>query len=195
MMRIALCFVLIFCLNQSFADVYVEESENYNNTGIDMENINRENVLSLELSTGLVLIELYPNKAPKHVARLKELAREGFYDGVTFHRVIEGFMAQTGDPTGTGSGGSDKPDLVAEFNDIKHERGVVSMARAQDPNSANSQFFIVFEPALHLDGQYTAFGRIVKGMENVDKIKRGSGMGGVVAEPRDSIVSMKVLSD
>lgn len=195
MVRVALVFALIFGLNQAFADVYVEESENYNNTGTNMESVNMENVLSLELSTGPVLIELYPNKAPKHVERVKELAGEGFYDGVTFHRVIEGFMAQTGDPTGTGSGGSDKPDLVAEFNDTKHEKGVVSMARAQDLNSANSQFFIMLESAPHLDGQYTAFGRVVKGMENVDKIKRGSGMGGVVAEPRDSIVSMKKLSD
>ena len=170
-------FIFILLTNQCFADM------------------DKENTLLLELSTGMVEIEMYPNKAPDHVARIKELARDGFYDGVTFHRVIDGFMAQTGDPTGTGMGGSDKPDLNAEFNDIRHERGVASMARAQDPNSANSQFFIMFADAPHLDGQYTAWGKVTKGMENVDKVKRGDGPGGVVGEPRDSIISMKVMAD
>lgn len=159
------------------------------------KNIDMENMLIVELSTGKIVIELYPNKAPKHAARIKELARQGFYDGVTFHRVIAGFMAQTGDPSGTGMGGSDKPNLPAEFNDIKHERGVVSMARASDPNSANSQFFIMLAPATHLDGQYSAFGRVVEGMDYVDAIKKGEGMGGTVAEPRDKIISMKVMAD
>lgn len=195
MKKMILLLVVMFGVNQSFADAYIEDVETNNNTGNNMNNVSKENMLNIELSTGPIVIELYPEKAPKHVARIKELAREGFYDGVTFHRVIDGFMAQTGDPTGTGTGSSDKPNLVAEFNDTKHERGVVSMARAQDPNSANSQFFIMFESATHLDGQYTAFGKVVKGIENVDKIKRGTGAGGVVEKPRDSIVTMKVMAD
>ena len=129
--------------------------------------------LILELDTGDVTIELMPDKAPNHVARIKELAEEGFYDGIKLHRVIDGFMAQMGCPKGTGTGGSDKPDLEAEFNDISHQRGVCSMARAQDPNSANSQFFICFDDASFLDGQYTAWGQVVDGMENVDAAARG----------------------
>lgn len=202
-MRALITFlVIVFGINQSVADAYFEDGEvdNVSTTsaklnGNDMNQVNKENMLSVELSTGPIVIELFPDKAPNHVARIKELARMGFYDGVTFHRVIDGFMAQTGDPTGTGTGSSDKPDLMAEFNDIKHERGIISMARAQDPNSANSQFFIMFDSAPHLDGQYTAFGRVVKGMENVDKIKRGVGGGGMVQDPRDSIVTMKVMAD
>ncbi len=131
-----------------------------------------ENTLIMDMTHGRVLIQMMPNVAPQHVARIKELAREGFYDGAVFHRVIDGFMAQTGDPTGTGMGGSGKK-LKAEFNTTPHERGVVSMARSQDPNSGDSQFFICFDDATFLDRQYTAWGRVIDGMENVDKIKRG----------------------
>lgn len=126
----------------------------------------------LKLDTGEVKIEMLPEKAPKHVARIKELADDGFYDGLKLHRVIDGFMAQGGCPRGDGTGGSGK-NLKAEFNDVSHQRGVCSMARAQDPNSADSQFFIVFDDASFLDGQYTAWGRVVDGMENVDAAARG----------------------
>ncbi len=142
-----------------------------------------ENTLVIELKDGPVEIELYPDAAPNHVERIKTLANDGFYDGVKFHRVIEGFMAQTGDPTGTGTGGSDKPDLNAEFSNRSFERGVLGMARAQNPNSANSQFFIMFAPAPHLNGQYTVFGKVTSGMEAVDKIKRGGGANGLVDTP------------
>ena len=148
-----------------------------------------ENTLVLETTQGAVTIAMRPDLAPGHVERIKELAREGFYDGVPFHRVIEGFMAQTGDPTGTGMGVSGKK-LRAEFNKEPHVRGTVSMARAQDPNSGDSQFFICFDDATFLDGQYTAWGNVIEGMENVDKIKRGE----PVANP-DKIVSMKVAAD
>jgi peptidylprolyl isomerase len=149
-----------------------------------------ENFLALELSTGPVTIMLLPNLAPAHVARIKELAREGFYDGVVFHRVIDDFMAQGGDPTGTGSGGSDKPDLPAEFNDEPHVRGVCSMARTNNPNSANSQFFICFKDARFLDKQYTVWGKVTEGMENVDALPKGE-------PPREPgrIISMKVAAD
>ena len=129
--------------------------------------------LTLTLPTGDVVIKLRPDVAPGHVARITELASEGFYDGVVFHRVIDGFMAQGGDPTGTGMSGSDKPDLKAEFNAEPHVRGVCSMARTNQPHSANSQFFIVFDDATFLDRQYTVWGKVTEGMENVDKIKRG----------------------
>jgi len=132
-----------------------------------------ENTLRLELSTGPVTIEMRPDLAPRHVARIKELAGTGFYDNIVFHRVIEGFMAQTGDPTGTGRGGSDLPDLRAEFSDAPFERGTLGMARTPDPNSANSQFFIMFAPAPHLNGQYTVWGQVVDGMDNVDALPRG----------------------
>lgn len=133
-----------------------------------------ENVLLLDLSNGgRVAIRLMPEWAPKHVERIKTLTKEGFYNGVIFHRVIEGFMAQTGDPTGTGQGGSKLPDLNAEFNDIPHLRGTVSMARTDEPNSANSQFFIVFYPRFALDHKYTNFGRVIAGMDMVDSIVRG----------------------
>ena len=153
-----------------------------------------ENTLYLELKDGRVVIELRPDLAPNHVARIKELAREGFYDGVVFHRVIDGFMAQGGDPTGTGMGGSDKPDLKAEFSAEPHVRGTMSMARTQDPNSANSQFFIMFDRSPHLDRQYTVWGQVVSGMEFVDMIKRGGGGNGIVNDP-DKIISMKVAAD
>lgn len=152
-----------------------------------------DNVLILELEDGNVIIELKPEVAPKHVARIKELTRQGFYNGVVFHRVIEGFMAQTGDPTGTGRGGSGK-NLDAEFSSETHVRGTVSMARASDPNSADSQFFIMFDEAPHLDGNYTVFGQVIEGMDNVDKITKGFGPNGMVSEP-DSIISIKVAAD
>ncbi|HLU92142.1 MAG TPA: peptidylprolyl isomerase [Pedomonas sp.] len=133
-----------------------------------------ENLLVIELSNGgTVKIAMRPDKAPQHVERIKKLAGEGFYDGTIFHRVIEGFMAQGGDPTGTGMGGSQYPDLPAEFNDLPHVRGVASMARAANPNSANSQFFICFQPSFFLDGQYTVWGRVTEGMDAVDAIERG----------------------
>ena len=149
-----------------------------------------ENTLVMETTKGRVVIKLRPDLAPGHVERLKLLAREGFYDGIVFHRVIDGFMAQVGCPHGTGTGGSSYPDLKAEFNAEPHVRGICSMARAQNPNSANSQFFIVFDDARFLDKQYTVWGEVVEGMDNVDKIKRGE----PVRDP-DSIVSMKVMAD
>ena len=132
-----------------------------------------ENTLILNLETGKVVIRMRPDLAPGHVARIKELVREGFYDDVVFHRVIPGFMAQGGDPTGTGRSGSSKPNLKAEFSKARHVRGVCSMARTPHPDSANSQFFICFDDATFLDGQYTAWGNVIEGMENVDKIKKG----------------------
>lgn len=149
-----------------------------------------ENTLLLQLKDGTVVIQLRPDLAPNTVAQIKKLTRQGFYDGIVFHRVIEGFMAQTGDPTGTGTGGSKEPNLKAEFSTAKHIRGTVSMARAGDPDSANSQFFICFKPASFLDGQYTIFGQVISGMEYVDAIKRG--------EPPvnpDKIISLKVAAD
>ena len=157
------------------------------------QTLDPENTLVLTLKDGPVTIRLRPDLAPTHVARIKELARQGFYDGTPFHRVIEGFMAQGGDPTGTGTGGSGQ-HLKAEFSNARHVRGTVSMARAQDPNSADSQFFICFEPAPFLDGQYTIWGEVVSGMEHVDAIKRGSGSSGSVSNP-DKIISMTVMAD
>ncbi|MBR4518894.1 MAG: peptidylprolyl isomerase [Victivallales bacterium] len=156
--------------------------------------MDKENTLYLDLKDGRVVIELLPQAAPKHVARIKELVRQGFYDGIVFHRVIDGFMAQTGDPTGTGMGGSGQK-LVAEFNAFPHVRGTVSMARAMDPNSADSQFFICFADARFLDGQYTVWGKVASGMEFVDKIKKGdSRQNGTVSNP-DKIVKMQVAAD
>ena len=153
-----------------------------------------ENTLLLQLKDGVVVIELLPNVAPKHVARIKELTREGFYDGLVFHRVIGGFMAQTGDPKGNGTGGSGVK-LPAEFSKIPFERGTVGMARSQDPNSGDSQFFICFAPARFLDGQYTVWGQVVEGMAFVDQIKKGAeARNGEVSDP-DRIVSMKVATD
>ena len=149
-----------------------------------------ENMLYLELKNGRVAIELYPDSAPKHVARIKELTREKFYDGIVFHRVIPGFMAQTGDPTGTGRGGSGKK-LPAEFSrELSFERGTIGMARTADPNSGDSQWFICFAPAPHLDGQYTIWGKVVEGMELVDGIAQGE----PPARP-DTIVSLRVAAD
>ena len=154
-----------------------------------------ENTLLLQLKDGTVVIELRPDLAPNTVARIKELTRKGFYDGIVFHRVIEGFMAQTGDPTGTGMGGSDEPNLKAEFSSAKHVRGTVSMARSNNPDSANSQFFICFKPSPFLDGQYTVFGQVIDGMDYVDNIKKGAAArNGEVSKP-DKIISMKVAAD
>ena len=155
-----------------------------------------ENVLVLELKDGIVRIEMLPDLAPQHVERIRTLTRQGFYDGIVFHRVMEGFMAQTGDPTGTGRGGSDLPDLPAEFSAEPFERGVIGMARTQDPNSANSQFFITFAPARFLDGQYTVWGRVIEGMEYVDQIKKAprGDQSGMVRDP-DKIISLKVEAD
>jgi cyclophilin family peptidyl-prolyl cis-trans isomerase len=149
-----------------------------------------ENTLIMETTKGKVVIALRPDLAPKHVERIKQLAREGFYDGIVFHRVIDGFMAQTGCPHGTGTGGSQYGNLPAEFNAEPHVRGTCSMARAQNPNSANSQFFICFADARFLDKQYTVWGKVTEGMENVDKIKRGE----PVQNP-DKILSLKVAAD
>jgi len=149
-----------------------------------------ENTLILETTKGRVVIEMRPDLAPNHVERIKTLARQGFYDGIAFHRVIDGFMAQTGCPHGTGTGGSDLPDLKAEFNNEPHVRGVCSMARTNYPHSANSQFFICFDDARFLDRQYTVWGKVVEGMENVDQIKRGE----PVRDP-DRIVTMRVQAD
>lgn len=150
-----------------------------------------ENTIYLDLKDGRVVIELLPEIAPEHAKRIKELSREGFYDGIVFHRVIPGFMAQTGDPTGTGMGGSFKDDLRAEFtNKESFTRGAVGMARSSSPDSANSQFFIVFDDASFLDGQYTLFGRVVEGMEYVDNIAPGEQR----ANP-DKIVKMQVAAD
>ena len=159
------------------------------------EAMDMENTIYMELSTGRVVIELKPEVAPHHVERIKKLTREGFYDGIVFHRVIEGFMAQTGDPTGTGMGGSEYPDLKQEFNAMPHYRGVLSMARSQSPDSANSQFFIVLEDSGHLDHKYTAWGVVVEGMKHIDAIKKGDrASNGSVAEP-DRIITMRVAAD
>jgi peptidylprolyl isomerase len=155
----------------------------------------KDNLIDLEIPGGTVVIKLRPDLAPKAAARLRELCRQGFYDNTPFHRVIEGFMAQGGDPTGTGTGGSNLPDLPAEFTrDANFLRGTVGMARTSDPNSANSQFFIMFAPAPSLDGQYTIVGQVISGMDLVDKIKRGSGGSGMVSDPT-RIIHMRVASD
>jgi cyclophilin family peptidyl-prolyl cis-trans isomerase len=171
---------------------------------INNQLIAEENIMILKLKDGDVKIELFPDIAPKHVERIKTLANEGKYDNVVFHRVIEGFMAQTGDVQfgnsssdkfdlgRAGTGGSSLPDLPAEFSDIPHEKGVLSMARSSDPNSGNSQFFICFESAPHLDRNYTVFGKVVEGIEFVDMIKRGEGGSGAVSNP-DKIISFKSL--
>ena len=171
---------------------------------LNTQSIAKENIMILKLKYGEVEIELYPEKAPNHVERFKKFSNEGRYDNVVFHRGIDGFMAQTGDVkfgntsspdfnlSLAGTGGSELPDLKAEFSNIAHERGILSAARSSDPNSANSQFFICFQSAPHLDRQYSAFGKVVKGMEFVDKIKRGAGSNGEVSEP-DKIISFKSL--
>ena len=157
----------------------------------------------MKLKDGDVELELYSDIAPNHVERFKTLAEKGLYDGVVFHRVIDGFMAQSGDVkfgnsnskdfnlSLAGTGGSDMPDLQSEFSDIAHDRGILSAARSANPNSANSQFFICFQPAPHLDRQYTVFGKVIKGMEFIDKIKKGEGPNGSVKSP-DKIISLKL---
>ena len=180
--KIFLCFLLFLFTNQTFAE---------------------ENIMIMKLKDGDVVIELFNDIAPKHVERFKKLAEEKKYDGVVFHRVIDGFMAQTGDVQygnsnldtydirRAGTGGSDYPDLKAEFSSASHERGTLSMARSSDPNSANSQFFICFQSAPHLDRQYSVFGKVIKGMEFVDQIKRGQGSNGEVSDP-DKIISLSI---
>lgn len=154
-----------------------------------------ENTIFLDLEYGRVVIQLRPDLAPQHVERFKTLARDGFYDGLVWHRVIEGFMAQTGDPMGDGTGGSDLPDLPAEFSPEDHIRGSLSMARASDINSANSQFYLVLDHAPHLNGQYTYFGQVVEGMDFVDQIRKGNpARNGTVTYP-DRIVQMQVAAD
>jgi len=154
------------------------------------QDLDPENTLLMTLDSGTVVIRLRPDLAPNHVARVKDLARDGFYDGTPFHRVIEGFMAQGGDPTGTGAGGSDLPDLKAEFTDTNFGRGTIGAARTNDPDTANSQFFICFQDCSFLNGQYTVWGEVVEGMDLVDRIKRGE----PVQDP-DRIVTMRVAAD
>jgi peptidylprolyl isomerase len=154
-----------------------------------------QNTIYLETKNGRVTIMLRPDLAPKHVAQIKALTQKGFYDGIVFHRVIDGFMAQTGDPTGTGTGRSELPNVPAEFSQTPFKRGTVGMARSQEPNSANSQFFITFADAPFLNGKYTVFGEVVQGMDVVDKIKKGDqAQNGSVKSP-DAIVSMKLMAD
>jgi peptidylprolyl isomerase len=154
-----------------------------------------ENTLYLDVPAGRVVIELRPDVAPLHVERIKELAREEFYDDIAFHRVIDGFMVQTGCPRGDGTSGSDKPNLKAEFSDVHHARGICSMARTANPNSANSQFFIMLAPSSHLDRQYSVWGEVVSGMEFIDAIKKGNpASNGSVRDP-DRIVSLRVAAD
>jgi peptidylprolyl isomerase len=152
-----------------------------------------ENTLYLDLKDGRVVIELRPDLAPEHVRRVKQLVKEGFYDGLTFHRVINGFMAQTGDPKGDGTGGSKYPNLPAEFSQDPFARGTIGAARSSDPNSANSQFFICFEAASHLDGKYTVWGQVIEGMQFVDAIKKGLAANGEVVNP-DKIIKMQLAA-
>ncbi len=182
-------FILLSFLTSFFLFMTQSNAATSSKSGADLENI-----LYIDLKYGRVVIQMLPQIAPKHVERIKILARRKFYDNVKFHRVIDGFMAQTGDPTGTGMGGSDLPDLKAEFSDEPHIRGAVSMARAANPNSGNSQFFIVTKDSKFLDRQYTVWGRVISGMEFVDKIKKGSGGDGMVKDP-DVMLKVRVASD
>ena len=187
----------VFSANGMISD-YEDWAEDYNPADHEGKAFDPENSLVVGLSVGgPLIIEMYPDIAPAHVQRFKDLARANFYDGIVFHRVMEGFMAQGGDPTGTGGGGSDLPDLKAEFNDIPHTKGIMSMARSQSPDSANSQFFIMFDDAPFLDGQYTAWGKVISGIEFVDAIQRGdlNQNGSVPEEVRTSITFMKVAAD
>jgi|APGre2960657423_1045063.scaffolds.fasta_scaffold01456_4 peptidylprolyl isomerase len=191
-------FLMIFFMNKTMAQSSMQgvakNNQNNNSSNSAKPNANLENLLYIDLTYGRVIIEMMPNIAPKHIERIKALARQKFYDGIVFHRVIDGFMAQTGDPTGTGMGGSKLPDIKAEFSDEPHIRGAVSMARASDPNSANSQFFIVTHDSRFLDGQYTIWGRVISGMEFVDKIKKGASRDGKVVGP-DGMVKVRLASD
>jgi peptidylprolyl isomerase len=154
-----------------------------------------QNTVFMDLTYGRVVIKLRPDLAPSHVERVKTLVKKGFYDGTPFHRVIEGFMAQGGDPTGTGTGGSDLPDLKAEFTNTHFVRGIIGAARSSDPDSANSQFFIMFAPASNLDGDYTVWGEVVSGMEFVDKIKKGNPDDNGLVDSPDRIVKMQMAAD
>lgn len=191
----------LFLINKSFS---LENTNNYNRNSdknyaeeeVIPDDVNLDNLLLMELKDGVVVIELYPDKAPWHVYRVKLLTANGFYDGLTFHRVIKNFMAQTGDPTGTGMGGSQYGPLRSEFNDLKHIRGIVSMARSSDINSANSQFFIVTaKKAPHLDNQYTIFGKVIKGMDLIDNIKIGDNTNNGMVKDPDKIIKMKLVQD
>ncbi len=154
-----------------------------------------ENTLYLDVKSGRVTIKLRPDLAPEHVARIKKLAREGFYNGVVFHRVIPGFMAQTGDPTGTGTGGSKYPDLKAEFTDTNFARGVLGMARSSNPDSGNSQFFIMFAEGSFLNGQYTVFGEVTDGMEHIDAVKMGTKANNGIVQNPDKMIKLQVAAD
>lgn len=174
-------FISLLCLSVSFPGLAAK--------------LDVENTLNLKLKNGTVIIKLRPDLAPQHVERIKKLAQEGFYDGIVFHRVINGFMAQTGDPTGTGRGGSKYPDLKAEFSKEEFKRGTLGMARSQSQDSANSQFFIMFDEAPWLKGQYTVIGEVVTGMEYIDAIKQGdSSRNGLVSNP-DKIIEMRAAAD
>lgn len=163
-------------------------------TNVGAQNMDKENTLYLDTKYGRTIIALFPDAAPNHVKRIKELTRQGFYNGVKFHRVIPGFMAQTGDPTGTGMGGSGQK-LKAEFNDKHHSRGTVSMARAMEEDSADSQFFICFDDAGFLDGKYTVFGQVTSGMEAIDKLKAGTSANNGKVDNPDVIIKMQVAAD
>jgi peptidylprolyl isomerase len=161
---------------------------------VNAQNVSDDNILIMKLKYGEVKIQMFEDVAPNHVARIKELANDGFYDNINFHRVIDGFMAQTGDPRGDGTGGSGKK-LNAEFSDVKHVRGIVSMARAQNVNSADSQFFIMLDDSPHLDGQYTVWGKVISGMEYIDLIQKGDPyMNGAVGNP-DKILSLRTAAN
>jgi peptidylprolyl isomerase len=189
-----LTLLMIFSMNKSMAQNSTKTPTQVNSNITKNSKADLENILYIDLTYGRVVIEMLPKIAPKHVERIKTLTRQKFYDGIVFHRVIDGFMAQTGDPTGTGMGGSKMPDIKAEFSDEPHIRGAVSMARASDPNSANSQFFIVTSDSRFLDGQYSVWGRVISGMEFVDKIKKGANRDGKVVGP-DGMVKVRVASD
>jgi peptidylprolyl isomerase len=189
----ALTLAVAGCANEPQISASPESSAEGSGTPVGATD--PENTLVIETKTGKVVIALRPDLAPNHVARVKKLAREEFYDGVVFHRVIAGFMAQTGDPTGTGAGGSKYPDLKAEFTPTGFERGTLGMARSGSPDSANSQFFITFTRVPHLNGQYTVFGKVVEGMTNIDAIKKGDkAQNGKVDNP-DKMLKVYVLAD
>ncbi len=189
MIRVLCAWLVLICSMSMTAHAQSPYANDPYAKGVDLNNF-----IYLDTKYGRAVIMLYPKKAPKHVERVKKLVKEKFYDGLKFHRVIHGFMAQTGDPTGTGSGGSKYEDLRAEFNDVPFNRGVIGAARTRVPHSANSQFFICFQAAHHLNGQYTAWGKVVHGMEFIDQIKRGRGPSGMVDEP-DTITTMKLAAD
>ena len=181
---------MFFKLNNLYKVIFII----FTMIGYTMTTEANENILLLELKDGIVTIEMKPEVAPNHVARITELVKEGFYDGLKFHRVIAGFMAQTGDPQGNGTGGSGK-NLKAEFNNERHIKGTLSMARAQSPDSADSQFFICLDDAPHLNGQYTVWGQVIDGMEYVDNIKKGEGNNGSIIGEPDTIISIKIKSN